>query len=659
MRYLINDNGRPFDRGEIHSLRAGLDSLPDAERIQYRNDNAEAIFQHSYSKFLIVSGPGTGKSTLFKQRINYWLQGDSSASILALSFVRKLVADLQNDIRNSNLTDAQKRRVSVFTLHKFARSIVERNHGCLLIRFNPHFRIINEQWQTVIWNDVLLYVGQDNRDVYSWKNYEKQLHNSDFIESTEWSMVRTGYLSLCSFYNASGFSDLIIYAKNALEENASLNAVSYLIADEYQDFNTAEDLLIRQVARRVSGLLLVGDDDQVLYEKLKASKASLIRELYSNIDYANAMLPFCSRSSFHIAKTAEYFINRNLDEGSIEKIYLPLSLSSDNPKVQLIGCATSATAVDYIKYFIETNRVDIESRKCELASGAAKDPYLLILTPSRELRFYASNDAGKKLLGWVAEFQRETRAFSEDYYKILNYYSLANHPQNNFIFRKVLAYEQIPSEEIQRLLGTCLESSRSFYQLSSQTIESVLERCRKIKSIIVSSDGIDSIISSLLAEISISDKASLKRDIQNRAINETEIHNLEHEEEEQAELDELEVKQMSAVELLTIIGSKGLSADHVIIIGFDDVNMSWITRNAFYVAMTRARKSLHIITSLGSGGSRQPHDFVSDLPGSHVEYFSYTKSNHQKNRFASQSDFINYFQRLRYQRYSRRDSPPA
>ena len=55
---------------------------------------------------------------------------------------------------------------------------------------------------------------------------------------------------------------------------------------------------------------------------------------------------------------------------------------------------------------------------------------------------------------------------------------------------------------------------------------------------------------------------------------------------------------MSAVELMTIVGSKGLSADHVIIIGFDNVNMSWVTRNAFFVATTRARRSVHLMTAL-------------------------------------------------------------
>ena len=134
--------------------------------------------------------------------------------------------------------------------------------------------------------------------------------------------------------------------------------------------------------------------------------------------------------------------------------------------------------------------------------------------------------------------------------------------------------------------------------------------------------------------------------IERKAINQEEVTEIEHQEEEEAELEEIEVRKMGAVELMTIVGSKGLSADHVIIIGFDNVNMSWITKNAFYVAMTRARKSLHILTALKSGGARQAHDFLEQLSDEHAEYYSYKKSNHTKNQLQGKQGFKNYLNNL-------------
>lgn len=129
-RHLINDDGAPFESTEIQTLRDELDALDDSGRTEYRDQNAAAIAEHGAAKFLIVSGPGTGKSHLFLDRINHWYQQDTNARVFVTSFVRKLVADLQNDIdADDELSDEQKNNITVSTLHKFARSIVERNRG--------------------------------------------------------------------------------------------------------------------------------------------------------------------------------------------------------------------------------------------------------------------------------------------------------------------------------------------------------------------------------------------------------------------------------------------------------------------------------------------------------------------------------------------------
>ena len=97
---------------------------------------------------------------------------------------------------------------------------------------------------------------------------------------------------------------------------------------------------------------------------------------------------------------------------------------------------------------------------------------------------------------------------------------------------------------------------------------------------------------------SVGNPGELQRELDKQLVASEEGLALIHRDEEEAESSEREVKEMSAVELLTIVKSKGLTADHVIIIGFDDVNMKFVSKNAFYVALTRARKSLHLLTSM-------------------------------------------------------------
>jgi len=646
MRHLINDDGTPFESNELQTLHSELDALDDNGRTEYRNQNASAIAKHEAVKFLIVSGPGTGKSTLFKGRISFWLEQNSTSKILCLTFVRKLVADLDNDIQgDGNLTQVQKDQVEVHTLHKFARSIVEQNHGTSEWRFQPHFRIIGQFWKDVVWCDVLAFHPTLNSDDYSWKKFEEQLHNAEFDESGDWQGLKDAYFKLCQFYNAAGFADLILRAKDALAENANLDESDCFIIDEYQDFNSSEDALINQLVNNPKGLLVVGDDEQVLYEKLKSGKPTLIRNLYRNNDYANGMLPFCGRSSFHITKTAGHFIQQNRETECIDKIYLPIKTTDDKPKVQIIACATAPTAVDYIEKFVADNKTAVDERKTKLAEGTEKDAFLLILTPAKEVNFYG--ESKKKITNIVAEYQAENRYFSEDYYKILSYYSLANNPQNNFTFRKVLYYENIAVAKVHELIEISMQNNQNFCDLEATEVKNVTQKANGIKTILEAKDQtIEQKIEAIASHISLSDKKRLKEDIERKAINQEEVTEIEHQEEEEAELEEIEVKKMGAIELMTIVGSKGLSADHVIIIGFDNVNMSWVTKNAFYVAMTRARKSLHILTALKSGGARQANDFLDQLPDDHTEYSSYKKSNHTKSALQGKQGFKNYLNNL-------------
>lgn len=643
IRHLVNASGNPFDQAELRTLREALNSLVDMERTSYRDENAKSIYTHTSRKVLIVSGPGTGKSYIFKKRIIHWLDLDDSAEILAVSFVRKLVADLENDIKGEDdLSDQHKGQVDVSTLHKYARSIVEQNHGVSRLRFEPFLKIMVEVWLPIVWKDVLLLAEETDEVTFSIKEFNKQLHDFSLNTSQGWRHIQRTYFKLSKFYNAVGFADLINYAEKALEENPQLVRHQYFIVDEFQDFNTAEEKFIKRLTETSTGILTVGDDDQVLYEELKSGKASLIRDLYQNEEFANAMLPFCGRSSFHIVNTAQSFIKQSADPDCIEKIYLPLSTTAHNEKVQIIGCATPTTAVDYIKKFIDEHAAEIEERKIKLEEGQSKDPFLLILSPTKKFTFFRSSNADKTLMGIVENYKGKNAKFSEDYYKVLTYFSLSNHPTNNFTFRKVLYFENTDFDVVNELIKECLISDKKFYELTNQDlINETLNKCQKVKDILNSSRSLMEKTDLLSNEIVIENKDELKRDLERNSIDENQIVLVEHQEDEDAEQAELDIKPMSAVELLTIVGSKGLSADHVMIIGFDDVNMVRIKKNAFYVAMTRARKSLHLITSLGAGGSQRPHDFLGDLPESHLQFFQYKKTDGTKKSFDTRDAFIN------------------
>jgi superfamily I DNA/RNA helicase len=636
---LIKEDGSPFSKDEVKAISTDLDSLDKKQREAYGKDNAEAIAKHSCQKMLIVSGPGTGKSRLFLGRIKVWLEAHKDQTILVTSFVRKLVADLQIDIKN-NIQRENQSRITVWTLHKLARSIVEKHHGNAQRPFRPYFKIIGS-WKEVVWADVLLFHLDLDPETYSWPALENQFHDNSYRDDGGWPSLFKTYMTLTGFYNAANFCDLIVAACIALEEDNTLNTDTLFIVDEYQDFNEAEEELLQELTRLARGLLIVGDDDQVLYDTLKSGRADLIRRLYGDREIVNAMLPFCRRCEFHITKTAQAFISHDREDASIEKIYLPIEKDPSGTQVQVVACAGPSTAIEYISRFIEEHQAEIELRKKELEAGTQKDAFLLILTPSRALKFFRPNQ--QELFELVARYQRESLSFSEDFYRILNYYSLAKFPTDNFAFRRVLVHEEVDPDTVHKYLEQALTGNKNLCDLGIGNLDSIVEKAGRVQKILESDANVENKIEQLRKEgLPVEAPERLARELTEHKNAAEGLTQLQAEEEEAAELAEKEIQQMSAVELLTIVSSKGLSADHVIVVGFDDVNMKRTTKNAFFVALTRARKSLHILTTLKSGGSTAPHSFINFLPEAHVTFAAYKKSDHTLKKFPNRHRFLGY-----------------
>lgn len=621
---LINEDGSPFSASALTKARAVLDALPDADRIAYRDGNALALAQHGATRMLIMSGPGTGKSSLFKLRIHAWLTKQPHAAILALTFVRKLVVDLQNDISNDlTLSDDQKRKVQVSTLHRYARSIVERNHGCRQVGLAKHARIISGIWKDVVWGDACLLAGQPPDGTFPLAAFESQYHNATFDTSPEWLAMHRVHGALCTFYNAVGFAELIVFAAQALKEAPDVVEQTHFIVDEYQDFNHAEEKLIARLTATSAGVLIVGDDDQVLYDGLKASKPEIIRARYAEGEFVNGMLPFCGRCGLHIVRAASAFLSSRGSLDRVDKLLLPLSGATTTSKVRVVACATPTTAVDYVSKFVADHSEEIARRKEDLVEGRAKDPFLLILTPVGDIGFYGKHS--ETLRSLVASYAVARKQFSDDYLRTLTYYSWANRPADNFSCRKVLWYEGVQPVDAFTAVSQAMADNTALSDVDAPFVRTARLNADAVSTILKSSETVDDKARLVSETITISDVPQFAKELTGNPIGTDAEKSAEQREDEDAEREELGVREMAAVELMTMVGAKGLSADHVIVLGFDDINMSYVSVNAFFVAMTRARSSLHFLTALGAKGATKPHAYLDNLPDECLEHCGYKK----------------------------------
>lgn len=608
---LIREDGSRFPPDEVVLIAEALSALDRAARSEFRATNATAIASHEAQRLLIVAGPGTGKSFIFRSRIKDWLLRHPGKRIVVATFVRKLADDLRSEIAlDPEISDEGKALIEVNTLHAVARSIVEQTNGSSRLPLRPYCRIISPPWDETVWSDVFCVATDYRMNDYAWEHLKDGLYDGEIPTTGGWTHLRADHLRLQQFYNALTFPDLILLATEVVKEHPELAREPLSIFDEFQDFNLADEALISALTAESPGLLLAGDDDQVLYQVLRRGHPSIIRRYYDDRSFVNVMLPFCSRCGFHICRTAEAFLSVVRPHESIVKVFVPFHDESGASPVRVIAATSPKTGVEYIETFLNSHADAIRERQDAISRGDATEAYLLILTPARGMKFLDVDGARDKLDEILDAAIEQAGTPGDDYWRLLDYYLCGRYPAQNFLMRKVLEHEGVAGDVVCELLRRALSDEKAFTELGDSTIGACARKAFTLKEIFEADSPPQQKVDEIEAVVQVGDRDELIANLERFPIGK------EIGDEDRAPF---ERGVNSAVELTTIVGSKGLSADHVIVLGCDNVNLAHVTRNAFFVALTRARKSLTLLACIGGGGAKLFHEFVSGLPDEHAE----------------------------------------
>jgi len=240
--------------------------MPDSDETIYsefserRNRATLEVLESTAEKRIIIAGPGTGKSFLF-QEVCKNLRAQNRTNILTLSFINELVDDLAVDLFNLS---------EVRTLHSLALSKLPTKSKMFL------------KLGDVIEDDYAVIYGESI-------DFKELLHN--LINETD---MLEFYSSRRRYYNFFSPDCSVYTLIKYFESNADrIPTYSQLLIDEYQDFNTLEATLLKQLMTK-SPVLIVGDDDQSLYN-FKHAIPDDIRNKATSEEFATFELPFCSR----------------------------------------------------------------------------------------------------------------------------------------------------------------------------------------------------------------------------------------------------------------------------------------------------------------------------------------------------------------------------
>ncbi|MBK8009114.1 MAG: AAA family ATPase [Rhizobiales bacterium] len=225
--------------------------MTEGQPTKPNNPLFEKVVQSKDTKRIVVAGPGTGKTLLFKE-----LLLARSKNTLTLTFINSLVDELALEL--CGLTEPK-------TLHAFARSLLHKANGANSIPVSSHLtEIIGLDYEVVTGKTV---------------DYRKIFH---LVEDDEEAI--SFYKKRQKFYEHYCYADLIYDAVTHLSDAKNQKDIpifDQIFVDEFQDFNELEVRFIELLAQK-SPVLLVGDDNQALYDRKHASTKH-IRERYSGV----------------------------------------------------------------------------------------------------------------------------------------------------------------------------------------------------------------------------------------------------------------------------------------------------------------------------------------------------------------------------------------
>lgn len=230
--------------------------------------------QHYTNPCMVLSGPGSGKTTVITKRVELLIKTYQvpPEQILVITFTKAAAAELQE--RFLYHTKTQKTAVTFGTFHAVFYQILRRENP------DKKFRLLTENERLILFTEVLRKTHPDleiNSDIafailseLSYRiNHQKSFDNSQY-KQIDFQKAKDEFSKRKKQEEFLDFDDLLSETKTVLEKNPESllywqKRFGFLLIDEFQDINPIQYDIVRMLARPRNNLFIVGDDDQSIY----------------------------------------------------------------------------------------------------------------------------------------------------------------------------------------------------------------------------------------------------------------------------------------------------------------------------------------------------------------------------------------------------------
>ncbi len=637
---------------------------------------------------LVLAGAGTGKTRVITYRVAHLIEkGVPGRAILAVTFTNKAAAVMKERIGDLLRSSGQEAsEVWVSTFHSFCARLLRRE--AVNAGLPRDFAIFDDDDQTAVIKRTLMQLDLPADDypprsmraqISHAKNHgitpEEMEANAEIArdeERKEVAKVFRAYNEMLRKASALDFDDLLLRAVELLQQKAAVRAAwssrfQYLMVDEFQDTNAAQEELVRLLAGTRKNVCVVGDEDQSIYSWRGARAGNLKR---FTADFAGAKIIRLEenyRSTQTILDAAAAVVRNNSDR---------------------LGKTLQATlgAGDGLRFFeAQDSYAEAEFVVGEISSAIRNDPDARVAVLYRT---GAQSRSFEEVLRRLGIRYRVVGGFSfyerTEVRNALAYVRLLLHPDDDVALLRVLNVPPrgIGAATVAMLEASARETGKSLWaviragefatgkKLSNalHSFREIIERLQEECAGLAPAQLIERVLERSGYLTYVEQQDNLEHTA--RAENLRELSNAMAEATEQGQTleDVLDAAALVAdsdeydptipVSLMTLHSAKGLEFDAVFLAGLEEgllphtrsgSNLSEIEeeRRLFYVGMTRAKQSLVISRAIyrRSYGEERlrastPSRFLAEIPAELIEAASGSLAEPgQTRRYEADADF--------------------
>ena len=492
------------------------------------NENQQLAVTYCDGPQLVIAGAGSGKTRVLTYKIAWLLKnvGLNPWNILALTFTNKAANEMKERI-GGLVGNERARYLQMGTFHSvFARILrAESNH----VGFTSNFTIYDEADSRSLIKNIVRQMGLDDKiykpsTIHSVISMQKNrlwsagqyAEDGELLERDrrrnmpETYKIFRLYEQRLQQANAMDFDDLLVQTYRLLKKNEDIRQkyaerFKYVLVDEYQDTNYAQQQIVWLLTKENQHITVVGDDYQSIYAFRGANINNILSfsKIYDNAKMFKLEQNY--RSTQNIVAAANSLMKHNRRQ--IEKEVF--SKNSTGEKVNIIETISDKREASIvcrtIKDMIRTE-------------GARYSDFAILYRTNAQSRLFEEEmrkpeiGLGEhyRIYGGLSFYQRK------EIKDIIAYFRLIVNPDDEEAFRRIINYPArgIGDTTVQKIIAAAQQHGVSLWEIICNPVENELNVNRGVISKLT---AFETLIRQFMDKLHTADAYALGKEIVEKA----------------------------------------------------------------------------------------------------------------------------------------------